>query len=222
MSNCVTAVVTSFTNAAFGEGIGPIWMSNLTCVFNENSLFRCSRQVQIGWVQNSTTCSHSNDVAVRCSPRNGKLLFFSCFTGLVQQTTHFELLKETIKIHQTVELGLIMNRLINFRKLRNNYGIVTKTVNWSQVYKEVGYRPLINLYSSDDFINFIPGCSAAEQGNLRLVNGSSPLEGRVEICNSGQWGTVCDDSWGTRDADIACRQLGFSGTGKFVVLIVSV
>ena len=75
MSNYVTVVVTSFTNAAFGEGIGPIWMSNLTCVFNENSLFLCSRQVQIGWVQNSTTCSHSNDVAVRCSPRNGMLIF---------------------------------------------------------------------------------------------------------------------------------------------------
>ena len=69
----VTTAVTSFTNAAFGEGTGPIWMSNLTCVFNENSLFSCSRQVQIGWVQNTTTCSHSNDVAVRCSLRNGNL-----------------------------------------------------------------------------------------------------------------------------------------------------
>lgn len=76
MSNFVTAVVTSFTNAAFGEGVGPIWMSNLTCVYNENSLFLCSRQVQIGWVENSTSCSHSNDVAVRCSPRNGKISLF--------------------------------------------------------------------------------------------------------------------------------------------------
>ena len=77
----MTAVTTSFTNAAFGEGIGPIWMSNLTCVFNEASLFRCSRQVQIGWVENSTSCSHSNDVAVRCSPRNGSFLF-SLFNGV--------------------------------------------------------------------------------------------------------------------------------------------
>ena len=67
----VTAVVTSLTGAAFGEGTGCIWMSNLTCVFNQPNLFQCSRQVQTGWVENSTTCTHSNDVAVRCRPRNG-------------------------------------------------------------------------------------------------------------------------------------------------------
>ena len=60
------------------------------------------------------------------------------------------------------------------------------------------------------------GCSNSEQGNIRLVNGTSPLEGRLEICNSGRWGTVCDDMWGTADANVACRQLGFSGTGIVV------
>jgi len=40
------------------------------------------------------------------------------------------------------------------------------------------------------------------------------MQGRVEICNSNAWGTVCDDSWGTVDAQVACRQLGFSSTGN--------
>ena len=37
--------------------------------------------------------------------------------------------------------------------------------------------------------------------------GSFTIEGRVEICLNGVWGTVCGIGWDSKDAKIVCRQL---------------
>uniref|UniRef100_A0A8D0YE78 Macrophage scavenger receptor 1 n=1 Tax=Sus scrofa TaxID=9823 RepID=A0A8D0YE78_PIG len=46
---------------------------------------------------------------------------------------------------------------------------------------------------------------------VRLVGGSGPHEGRVEIFHDGQWGTVCDDRWELRGGLVICRSLGYQG-----------
>ena len=59
------------------------------------------------------------------------------------------------------------------------------------------------------------------QGDLRLVGGSSELEGRLEICNNNQWGTICDDQFNTNSANVACRQLGHSDSGTLQLFIIA-
>ena len=66
-----------------------------------------------------------------------------------------------------------------------------------------------------DYMIHSTGC---DQGGIRLQGGTA-LQGRVEICNDNVWGTVCDDYWGPPDAQVACRQLGFSPSGKKFPLI---
>ena len=50
-----------------------------------------------------------------------------------------------------------------------------------------------------------------EDGDIRLVDSTLLNQGRIEVCSSNVWGTVCDDFFDVNDAIVACRQLGSTG-----------
>lgn len=51
------------------------------------------------------------------------------------------------------------------------------------------------------------------------MGGTTEFEGRVEVCDSAAWGTVCDDSWDVTDGNVVCSQLGY-GTGTKNMMIL--
>ncbi len=60
--------------------------------------------------------------------------------------------------------------------------------------------------------------SVCNYGDVRLVNGDNQYEGRVEVCISNGWQTVCDNGWDSNDARVICNQLGFAYSGCKQVL----
>ena len=58
--------------------------------------------------------------------------------------------------------------------------------------------------------------SGCTQGDIRLVDGAIQQQGRVEICVSGIWSTICATGWDKTNAYVVCQQLGFGQDGNYL------
>ena len=56
----------------------------------------------------------------------------------------------------------------------------------------------------------------AQPVTVRLVGGSDPRTGRLEVYHNGVWGTVCNDYFTNAAARVVCYMLGYGRTGRYI------
>lgn len=68
--------------------------------------------------------------------------------------------------------------------------------------------------------HFVPSAFLEEvnvtcnNGDIRLIDGRTEFEGKVEICYDNHWGGICGRLWDSNEANVACRQLGYISVGE--------
>ncbi|XP_010000081.1 PREDICTED: deleted in malignant brain tumors 1 protein [Chaetura pelagica] len=216
---CGTALAAPW-ESKYGEGEGPIWLSDLNCTGTERSLSECQARP---WGDN--ICNHVEDASVECSeiPEPGPVRLVGgpnrC-AGRVE-VLHQDKWGTVCRDHWDLnDVQVVCKQLGCGEALLAptgaKFGAGFDTI-WLDDVNCTGTEPALsecparpwgehNCYHQEDASAICSGINIST--SVRLVGGPNRCSGRVEVLHEGVWGTICDDQWDLREARVVCRQLG--------------
>ncbi|XP_031566219.1 deleted in malignant brain tumors 1 protein-like [Actinia tenebrosa] len=208
----------------YGRGEGPIWLDNMACTGSEASLGDCSHP---GWGVVSSGCkTHTIDAIVQfsgyCYYSNGQWGTV-CYNswGMDDTKVACRQLGFTKALNYWGGHGEGPVWLDDMRCTGSEasledcshpgWGVVSSNCNGHTSDAGVWCSSLQVLFRIFSFyMRKQHKCSY--EPHIRALRSDTRgfVEGVIQVYHNGQWGTVCGDYWDSNDANVACRQLGFS------------
>ncbi|XP_041453692.1 deleted in malignant brain tumors 1 protein-like [Lytechinus variegatus] len=213
---------TAQSNAAFGEGSGSIILDNVECDGTETDLVACPSNGPY-----NHNCGHDEDAGVLCSSNTGSIRLVG---GLSETEGRVEVQyngewgtvcddfwddTDATVVCQILDLGDIGTAYSSAHFGEGSGSIILNEVQCNGTEADLFACPHSgpNIYNCGHFEDAGVSCSNTPSGSIRLVDGLSETEGRVEVYYGGEWGTVCDDLWDDTDATVVCQILGLGDSG---------
>ena len=198
----------------FGRHEGRDWLRLISCNGDEAEIEACRHG---GWGD-----AHCNGAAAQVVCTEGE-----CRAGdtLCVDDTHLKTCGENDQWEPAIECPYCLHDSSNYRSSTRDYyyhysgACVDCRTGDTRCLDEEQTQVCGADNTWDDGPICSDGCvdgGCAGDGEVRLVDGQRPGEGRVDVRHNDEWGAVCSGNFTARSAQVVCRQLGLPTTGAHV------